>query len=355
MFNEPTCHIGWVSPIYKQCKKVFEDLENATRDSGLLTYNKSDLEVRIGKTKLSFFSGERPDNIRGNTFDYLIIDEAAFQKESLWVEVLQPATLVKGKKVIFISTPNGKNHFYSLSKMHIYDKSWIYHVNESAKNPFITKSDLENIRLQVPLHIFEQEYLAKFIDNTSSVFADFKACVRGFTDKNLKKYGGLDVGRADDYTVLTVLDKEKNQVYSKRWRQMEWSKIAKEVAAEINRFKAETFVEVNNQGDVVFEMLQGFCPNLVHPFVTTSKSKPILIESLILAFEQKELSLQNIEYQNSELEAFTYVYDNKSRQVKYGAPSGMHDDSVISLALALESIKQNKQRGSYHLSPVRFK
>ena len=352
--NDKGCNIGWVSPVYKQCKKVFSTIENATNKSGIFTYNKSELDFNVLGSKFSMYSGERPDNIRGNTFDYLIVDEAAYQKPNLWSEVLQPATLVKGKKVIFISTPRGKNDFYVLANNHINSDSW-YTINlPTFTNPYISKDDLDDIRQQIPEHIYRQEYLAEFIDNISSVFGNFKECITNPIADGSRCFGGLDIGRADDYTVLTILNKSGQQVFSKRWRQMEWANIVNEVSIEINKYKAETLIEVNNQGDIFFDLLKVKCGNLIHPFTTTSKSKAEIIELLIVALQEKDLKLKDIDYQNVELEAFTYVYDNKSRSVKYGAPSGMHDDSVISLALANQSRKENKNSGNYTIVRVRF-
>ena len=345
-------HIGWVSPIYKQCKKVFQDLQKATIDTGIFKYNESDLEIKYGSSKLSFYSGERPDNIRGNTFDYLIMDETAFQRANLWNEVLQPATLVKGKKVVFISTPNGKNHFYTLSNMINYSEDWCYYHFTSYDNPFISDSDLQSIKMQIPEYVFKQEYMAEFIDNVSGVFSNFHNCIGNPKDKGLEKYGGLDIGRADDYTVLTIIDKEGKQIFSKRWRHDKWQNIVSDVAKEINKYKCYTFVEVNNQGDVFYELLEPLCRRFIFPFVTTSKTKPILIENLAVSFENEELELKDIDYQNAELEAFTYVYDNRTRNVKYSAPQGMHDDSVISLALANQSRKENKTKGTYRIMRV---
>ena len=119
--NDKGCNIGWVTPIYKQSKKVFDEIEKATSKSGLFEFNRSDLTIKGFGSQISFYSGERPDNIRGNTFDYLIIDEFAFTRDELWNEVLSATVLVKGKKVIFISTPKGKNHFYKMSLLANYD------------------------------------------------------------------------------------------------------------------------------------------------------------------------------------------------------------------------------------------
>lgn len=340
--NHKGCNIAWVTPIYKQSKKVFDEMEKVTKSSGLFEYNRSDLTISGFNSQIQFFSGERPDNIRGNTFDYLIVDEMAFTRPELWSEVLSATVLVKGKKVIFISTPKGKNHFYQLSLQPNYDNRYKYFHYSSYDNPMIDAEDLEERKRSLPKHIFEQEYLAKFIDNASGLFKNVDSCVIKPAERTQKLFGGLDIGRADDYTVLTILNKNYQMVYVQRWRQQEWSKIIDEVATKIREYNAEIFVEVNNQGDVFYEMLQNKVYNNVQPYVTTTATKPIMIEDLAVHFENKDIGILNKNWLVDELNAFTYIYNEKTRRVQYGAPQGVHDDGVMSLALAVQSIKKNQ-------------
>jgi hypothetical protein len=349
--NDAGCHIAWVTPIYKQGKKVFDEFEKATKSSGLFEYNHSNLQIKGFGTTISFFSGERPDNIRGNTFDYLIIDETAFTRSELWDEVLSATVLVKGKKVIFISTPNGKNHFYKLCQQHLYDERYRYFHYTSYDTPFIDHRDLEERKRSLPEHVFKQEYLAEFIDNAGGLFKNVRQVIKDVTT-GTKYFGGLDIGRADDYTVLTILNEKKQMVHIERWRQDEWINIIDKVAATILRYKANTLVEVNNQGDVFYEMLRVKCGNLIEPFTTTAKSKPVMIEDLAVAFEQMDISVLNKDYLISELESFTYVYNPNTRNVQYAAPQGMHDDAVISLSLAFQSSKKLAKRGNYTIGSV---
>jgi phage FluMu gp28-like protein len=341
--NDKGCNIAWVTPIYKQGKKVFDEMEKVTAKSGIFEYNRSDLTITGIGSKIMFFSGERPDNIRGNTFDYLIIDEYAFTRPELWSEVLSATVLVKGKKVIFISTPKGKNHFYKLSLQPNYDERYKYFHYTSYDNPMIDKEDLEERRRNLPLHIFEQEYLAKFIDDATGLFKNVDKCIyTPSKEPQSSLYGGLDIGRADDYTVLTLLNKQQEMVFIKRWRHLEWSTIIKEVAEVIRKYNAQVLVEVNNQGDVFYEMLENLVYGKVEPFVTSTKTKPIMIEDLAVAFENKDIKILNEPFLIDELNAFTYIYNDKTRRVQYGAPQGIHDDSVMSLALAVQSVKQLK-------------
>jgi phage FluMu gp28-like protein len=345
--NDRGCTIAWVTPVYKQGKKVFAELERAVAKSGLFEFNKSDLRITGFGSSIEFFSGERPDNIRGNTFDYMVVDEFAFTRPELWDEVLSATVLVKGKKVIFISTPKGKNHFHRVCLQQNYDDRYRYFHFTSFDNPMIDPKELEERKRSLPDHVFRQEYMAEFLDNAGGLFKGVSSCI-GQGERTQRMYGGLDIGRADDYTVLTILNEHGHMVHVERWRHDDWSRIIDKVANLIRSFNAITTVEVNNQGDVFFEMLHNTLRNKVVPFVTTSKSKPVLIEDLALSFEQQSIRVNDVKWLLDELESFTYIYNPKTRNVQYSAPTGLHDDGVMSLALAWNSLKNNKSKGKYN-------
>ena len=345
--NDKGSSIGWISPIYKQSKKVYKELKKATEASGLFKFNDTDLVVTGFGSSIQFFSGERPDGIRGNTFDYLICDEFDFMKSGIWEEVLQPTVLVKGKKVVFISTPKGKKMMHKLSMLRHSDDRYRYFHFTSYDNPMIDNREIDSIRSTVPEHVFRQEYLAEFVDGGAGLFKNVRSSI-GVATKSGKIYGGLDIGRADDYTVLTIGTKEGGVLYVGRWRHDEWTNIINKVADKIKEFNAYVYVEVNNQGDVFYEMLQRTVGNKIDPFTTTTKTKPIMIEDLAVSFEQNELTIPNEEYLIDELEAFTYIFDAKTRRVKYSAPEGIHDDTVISMALYNQARKKLSQKGIYY-------
>lgn len=349
--NDKGSNIAWVTPVYKQGKRVFDELEKVTKSSGLFEYHRSDLWIKGFGSTIHFFSGEKPDNIRGNTFDYLIVDEMAFTRPELWDEVLSATVLVRGKKVLFVSTPKGRNHFYRLAMQHNYDERYKYFQFTSYDNPLIDAQDLDERKRSLPDHIFRQEYMAEFVDNASGLFRNVQACI-GTGQPTGKAYAGLDIGRADDYTVLSVINSDGHMLAVYRWRHMEWSNIIDQVETRIKQHNALTLVEVNNQGDVFYEMLAKRCRNNVEPWITSSKSKPILIEDLAVAFEQAAIKVHNERWLLDELEAFTYIYNPTTRSVKYAAPDGLHDDGVISLALAWHCRKAYSKRGQYKVMRV---
>lgn len=68
----------------------------------------------------------------------------------------------------------------------------------------------------------------------------------------------------------------------------------------------------------------------------TNAAKANMVESLALAFERGEIRILNDPILVGELQA--YEMDRlPSGMVRYSAPEGMHDDTVMSLALAWQA------------------
>ncbi len=338
--NQKNAKCAWVSPVYKQSKKVFDEVHKAFRKRPEIyrNVNRSELilEYITGST-IQFFSAERYDNIRGFTFDYLICDEFAFMDEAAWTEVLRATVLVKGKKVLLISTPKGKNHFYNLFNLDGVNDQYKSFRMSSYDNPLINPSEIDDARLTLPDHVFKQEYLAEFLDGGAGIFTPkFETHTGGS-----QFFAGVDLGRADDYSVISIFNEVGQQVYIERWRHDSWSNISAKIAAKINEYNAATLVEVNSIGDAIMEQIQSKChsPLDVNPFVTTNKSKNDAIESLAVATQQAEATFLPVDWLQKEFDVFTFEYNPKSRTIKYGAPYGFHDDGIMATAIAWHSFK----------------
>ena len=131
---------------------------------------------------------------------------------------------------------------------------------------------------------------------------------------------------------------------------MEWSTIINNIVTQLNKYKPSGYVESNGAQDAIYEHIRNkvnYNKNSVQPFVTTSKNKQSIIESLIVEFEAQTIGILGLDWQINELEVFTYEYNVKSRQIKYSAPTGLHDDYVMSRAICNNAIKTMKSSGKY--------
>ena len=352
--NQKPCKILWVSPVYSQAEKVHKELMQAIGGSGIVesnNYSSNEMKLKTGST-IYFRSAERYDNIRGMTLDYAVIDEAAFIKDDAWAEAIRPTLVVRGKKVLFISTPKGKNWFYDLYQLGIspdYPNYQAYK-GSSFDTPFIDPQELQDAKRTVPEKVFKQEYLAEFLDAGGEVFSNLNLIEHHtWPQPQGNIFCGIDLAKQEDFTVATFMDSQGKVVEIYRNNKSTWNTMVEEITVLLKKYNASALIEVNSIGDVIFEQIKQRHSN-THPFTTTSKSKNEIIEGLILDVNEQSISIPSKQLfppLQHEMEIFTYDYNPKTRSVRYTHPNGMHDDTVISLSLSNYWRKQNKSYGSY--------
>ncbi len=352
--NDGPCKVLWVSPVYSQTAKVMKELMEAIGASGIVdrcNYSDNYIKLKNG-SEIYFRSAERYDNIRGMTMKYGVVDEAAFCKNEAWTEAIKPVFLVQGKKILFISTPKGSNWFKELYQLGKSDDHPNYksYKGSSYDTPFIADSEIDDAKRTLPENVFRQEYLAAFIDSGGEVFQNIdKNTFTQYSRPEGKVYCGIDLGKQEDHTVATFIDANGKIIDIYRNNQVEWSVMVKDILSLIKKWNATTMVEVNSIGDVIFEQIKQQWQD-THPFITSSKSKNEIIEGLILDMNETTIQIPSEElfgplYQ--ELSVFTYTYNPKTRNIKYGHPAGLHDDTVMSLAIGNYARKSKKTYGTY--------
>ena len=214
-------------------------------------------------------------------------------KEDAWKEAIRPVFMVRGKKVLFISTPKGKNWFHELFQL---AKSIDYHnyqayTGSSYDTPYIDVAEIEDAKKTLPPNVFQQEYLAKFIDSGGEVFSQLdKNIFARYTPATGKIYCGVDLGKQEDYTVATFMDSQGKVIDIYRANNKEWSTMTNEILQLIRKYSATTMVGVNAIGDVIYEQIKNQWQD-THPFVTTSKSKNEMIEGLILDMNENTVRI----------------------------------------------------------------
>ena len=334
---------GWVSPIYNQSKKVFKEVVKACKDI-ITNSNGSDLIINfVNGSSIQFLSAERYDSIRGFSFNYLVIDEAAFIKEEALNEAILPTLTAIGKKCLIISTPKGKSGwFYQWYLRGNYpNDTYISFQGISADNPFTDTNFIEEQRKSLPLEIYKQEYLAEFTDSGNDVFVGLDlVCNLSTFDYDTRSKGtvlfGIDTGLHSDFSVLTILSESGRVLAIERLNGSTFEQIGGEFVRRLKGFgSAVGYVETNGIGEAVFQVVNRSIRG-TRPFVTTNESKTRMIRKLILDIQNGDLELPSKEFYPilyNELSAFTYKV-NPNGTIQFGHPPGGHDDTVISLALA---------------------
>jgi hypothetical protein len=328
-------NVAYITPTYGLAQVFFERLTK------VLPFKSNISKLKIycpNEGSIEFFTGERLDNLRGRKFHLVIVDEAAFipDLEDGWNNSIRPTLTDYEGKAVFLSTPRGKNFFYSLF-MKQGENDWQSFKFSTYDNPHINPREIDEARIQLPEVVFEQEYMANPSENSANPFGNafIKRCVKPISAQPIVCYG-IDLAKSVDYTVIIGLDKDGNVAYFDRF-QMDWHN-TKETIKRLP--PAPIVVDSTGVGDPILEDLLREGVN-IEGLKFTSQSKQQLMEGLASAIQQGRIGFPEGVIVD-ELDVFEYQFT--AHGVRYSAPSGFHDDTVMALALAWQN--HNIKRGS---------
>jgi hypothetical protein len=311
------------------------------------------IELLSGGT-VDMWSLDSADSVRGRKYKRVVIDEAAMVRdlENAWQAVIRPTLTDFQGDAWFPSTPKGMGFFKRLYDMG-QDKnepewaSWQIPTSENTSIPHLIE-ELKAAKNELPERIFNQEYLAQFLDDAGGVFRKvMESAIAGEQEEAIPGHEyviGIDWGRDVDFTVFTVLDvTTKEAVKVDRSNKVDYILQRGRLGVLCDAFKTKTILpEQNSIGVPNIEMLQreGF---KVHPFITSNASKAEAVDALALAFERKEIRIVNDKNLISELLAYE-AERLPSGMLRYSAPPGYHDDCVMSLAIAWQAVASPPKR-----------
>ena len=336
--------VAYITPTYQLGKTFFQEICKILPEK-VYKKNETDLTINfITGGQIRFFTGERLDALRGLKFHLVIIDEASYiaNLEDGWLNSIRPTLTDYKGLAIFLSTPRGKNFFYSLY-MKGGEPDWEAFKFTTYDNPHIDPTEVDAAKFQLPNVVFEQEYMANPMENAANPFGSehINACVKdGIVGK--AEYYGIDLAKSVDWTVIIGLDKLGQVVHFERF-QKDWMQ-TKETILKLPK-NLPIMIDSTGVGDAIVEELQKKFTQM-HGFKFTSTSKQQLLEALANSIQTKTISYPT-GLIKEELEIFEYTFT--STGVRYSAPSGFHDDCVIALALANKCKIDHRLTGKYRV------
>lgn len=335
---------------------------------------------------------------RGGTYSHVHGSEVAFWKDP---QKLVSGLMQGGNPRIFMeSTPNGAQGYYYEKVMEVLDQtpnwqeilktqSWVdgldwrlhfftwwydseYQIplepDETLEYSGISamgyRSELELVdkfdltpeqikwrraKIRELKHEFIQEYPEDIIDcfllSGIGYFGDIRDSLlpdgtKPIFDSEHRYYAGLDFGQSNDFTVLSVIDKDtRQQVDMLRINQVSWGEMRGRIKAMCDKWQIKYLLaEKNSIGSVNIEELKkefsaSKTKTKILEFTTSNTSKAEIMSNLHEALHERELKLLNDKIQTHEIQAYTRTYTSAGTPI-LNAPSNEHDDTVIALALA---------------------
>lgn len=257
-----------IGPEYKQTKSIYwRGLVDEYIPKGLIE-KKNDNELILqlksmvpGKSSIIEFKGsDREDSLRGAGLNGVVLDEYAFQKDSVWDKIVSPMLLQTGGWAIFITTPNGvANHFKKFWDDAVAleaegNKDWktFHFTSYDYKGPRWQEihKELDVERKRMTTEYFTQEYLAEFAKFTGLIYTAFddKIHVQNFeVDEDWTFYRSIDFGATDPNAVSFIgIDRDGiihifDELYMGDLRTSELAEIIKQKSA--HRYFVATYAD----------------------------------------------------------------------------------------------------------------
>jgi len=204
----PNTNILIMSPNYSLSQISFDLQRNLIKhfDLEVTRDNAKDkiIELSNGST-IRMGSVNQVDSVVGRSYDLIIFDEAALSEGMEAFNVALRPTLDKpNSKAIFISTPRGRNNWFS----ELYNRgftteydNWVSIKASYHENPRVSEEDVKEARKGMSAAEFAQEYLADFNQFEGQIWTfDYEKCVADleeFDTTGMDVIAGLDVGYKD--------------------------------------------------------------------------------------------------------------------------------------------------------------
>lgn len=241
--------IAYIAPTIQQARDIAFAMLKKELQPIVKDINESRLEFKVktqdnGESLIFLRGWEAIETLRGQAFDFLILDEVASMRNFWigWQEVLRPTLTDTKGGAMFVSTPKGFNHFYDLFNTELKDKDFKSFQFSSYDNPFLPKEELDNAKTTMTIERFEQEYMASFQKTQGLVYKEFnreKHLYEELPENNYESLGGVDFGFRNPAGVLMIkFAKEKF------WVEEEWYKRERTDAQIADYVKAYKFNEV---------------------------------------------------------------------------------------------------------------
>lgn len=326
------------------------------------------IHFKNGSRIIALPCGPEGRTLRGHTCDMIILDEANFVPDQVLASVIIPMIATTDGYLIMLSTPwTRDSYFYRAFTNPAYSS---YHFPSSV-NPQIKPEFLEEQRAMMSDLEFRREYQAEFLDETNCFFPIplIRSCCEDYAwwsdippDKvSGEFYAGLDLGKQQDYSALTVLKREEKRLRLVFMREFAlgtpyhhvigYAKALNE-AMPLTRFA----VDRTGVGEAVVEELKQNVSAPVEGVTLTAPTKTDVLNGLRMLFEKKEIILPFATRDPKSLERRLITQINeqqyqlsKSGQMTFTHPANSHDDMLWALALAAYA---SRRGGGFTFIPI---
>ena len=215
-----------VLPTYRQAKDVYWNQYVKTMIPSELIEKVNDVDLtvtlkyiedetngikhdkKLPASTIELKGSDKADLLRGARVNGFVFDEYAYHDAAAWPLIFEPMLLVSKGWAMFISTPNGFNHWYDICNKAQADDKWFYSHATPYDNPYITAQEIDRIKQERGEDEFSQEYLAEFRKMQGLVYKEFERKTHVVEPQDIPQVGtnviGIDFGFVNPTAALFV-------------------------------------------------------------------------------------------------------------------------------------------------------
>lgn len=342
----------WVAPIYKISRVGWKKIVPLVPQWAIEDFSKTDMYIKLKNgSELECRSADNEDYLRSEGLDFVVCDEMAMWKESAFESAIWPALADKEGKLVGLTTPKGRNFFFrhwtrGQDPQYPTWASWRF---PTHANTTLSPQAIEELTSGMNEMVYRQEILAEFIADAGGVFRNVRDNIRNFLPLKHPMPGrtyiiSVDWGKRRDFSVFVVIDVTETPrmiVAYDRISKVDYNIQLDRLKNMITNWRpSKVKAEQNSIGDALIDNLRRDLPRVFVEgvFVAGGRdggNKNRMIEKLAMAVENGEILYPDWPELVAELELYEYMTSSRGN-VKYGAPSGYHDDCVMATAIGDE-------------------
>lgn len=343
----PGKHYWWVAPVSDQADIAFRRMKmSLPQDRFIPKENPKRITLWNG-AMIWFKSADKPDSLFGEDVYAAVVDEATRCKEDSWHGVRSTLTKTRGP-IRIIGNVKGRNNWaYKLARVaENGNRDNMFYCKITAIDAVaagvLEQDEIDDARAIYPEAVFRELYLAEPSEDEGNPFGiqHIRACIGPMSTEGPTAWG-WDVAKYTNYTVGIALDKDGDVCRYHRW-QDSWDATLEKIIKITGRLPA--FVDSTGSGDQLLERLRRDAGNNFTGFMFSTKSKQELMLGLAVAIQNREITFPEGQIV-LELEAFEYEIRPQTGNVLYSSPSGVNDDCVDALAMAVKKWRTQQYYG----------
>ena len=168
-------HVFYVAPTQGQARDIMWQTLLELAHPVIKSTHINNLQITlINGATIALKGADRPETMRGVSLKFLVLDEYADMKPTVWEQILRPALADQKGDAMFIGTPMGRNHFYDLYTYAAAEDDPTYRAWHftSYDNPLLDPGEIDVAKKSMSSYAFRQEFMASFEALGSEIFKE---------------------------------------------------------------------------------------------------------------------------------------------------------------------------------------